>query len=196
MQQYFGSLCIDDGSSSHDPALNFGSSYSFPSFWIAQTLMHSWAARVLLYDALLLSISWAIENGATVPRLQPIPDSMPPSDFSAQDYAILTALTSDLDKCVEVLRAAQEIAAHNVLKCVRYTFAKEFGVMNLALTLIPVYVVLQYFKKEEMLDEVQICERAIAVYYSRGLVSGELFRMDAKFWKASLRLIEFDNNTN
>lgn len=31
---------------------DFGQSYTFSSYWIAQALMHYWAARVLHYDAL------------------------------------------------------------------------------------------------------------------------------------------------
>lgn len=186
MCHHFGSLYEEDDTPTSDPELDFGACYSLPTYWIGQTLMHSWAGRVLRHDLLAQAVSWATDHNVSSPALQYLRGPISPSGFSAEDDSIAMALLTDLPGCVELLQQAQDLAARMVLKCIRFTFAKEFGVINLAQASIAIYVVLQYFKRRRKAEELLVCAKAVAVFETRGLVLGELFKIDSEYWKSIL----------
>jgi hypothetical protein len=62
MCHHFDRLYEKDDTPSSDRELDFGASYSLPTYRIAQALMHSWAGRFLLCDTLAQAVSWAMEH--------------------------------------------------------------------------------------------------------------------------------------
>jgi hypothetical protein len=48
-------------------------------------------------------------------------------------------------------------------------------VINLAQVAITIYVVLQYFKKRRMAEELMTCGKAVVVFKKKGLVLGDIF---------------------
>jgi hypothetical protein len=178
MCHHFGSLYEEDDTPTSDPELDFGACYSLPTYWIGQTLMHSWAGRVLLHDSLAQAVSWARDHNVSSPALQHLRVPISPSEFSAQDDSIAMALSTDLSGCIELLQQAQDLAGHMVLKCIRFTFAKEFGVINLAQASIAIYVVLQYFRED-------IWQRS---YWSVQRL-WQFLKREGWFWESFSRLI-------
>lgn len=81
MHTYFGVLYEEYDSASEDSELEFGPSYRLPSYWISQAMMHYWAARLLLYDALAQAVSWAFKHDSPLPVLHLSSMPIPVSDF-------------------------------------------------------------------------------------------------------------------
>lgn len=171
---HFGRLYEEDNSSSLDPELDFGPSYSLPTYCMSQALMHYWAARVLLYDILTQAVSWATEHNVPLPALDRLSGPIPISNFSVQDTSIAMASSSDLPGVLSLLQQNRDVATRNGLKCIRFTYAKEFVVINLTQSANAIYVVLQYIKKRRMAHEWIICAKAVAVFETRGLVLGDI----------------------
>jgi len=48
----------EPGHTPHNRDYEFGPSYQFLCFWVAQALMHYWGVRILLYDALAQALQW------------------------------------------------------------------------------------------------------------------------------------------
>ena len=133
---------------SSDPELYFGASYSLPTYWIVQALIHSWAGRVLLRDALAQAVSWGDGPQPLIPALQCPPGPMPPSDFSARNISIVGHYRANPPGCIALLQHAQELRVYNMLKCIRFRCARELGVINLAQVIIAIYTVLQCLRKD------------------------------------------------
>jgi hypothetical protein len=52
----------EDDTPVEDPKLDFGPSFAFLSYWVANAMVQSWTARILYYEALGQAVRWRIKQ--------------------------------------------------------------------------------------------------------------------------------------
>lgn len=135
----------EPGHTPHNRDYEFGPSYQFLCFWVAQALMHYWGVRILLYDALAQALQW--KHNLPFTTRTAAPNQHYPSVFELQlgqnqnqdqpqssisqhilDTTILTSLVSSTPaKAYNLIRHAQYSLATNIRKSLHYIWSSDLG---------------------------------------------------------------------
>lgn len=122
----------------HQPEFEFGPSYKFTFFWMAQALIHYWGARILLYDTYAQALLWKHNLPSHTPSTtchESLPFQFDQTPFSqhALDHCILSSSSSPQSPLQThiLIRHAQSNLATNIRKSLHYIWASDFGTCSL-----------------------------------------------------------------
>lgn len=165
--------------------IDFGpSSLTFDSYFTAQGLLHFWAGKVLLYDALRGALRWILEFPAeeTLPILTPLPTILYAEDHIAHDAAIADALSGDLTLCLALVQQIQHHTARSIRKGMRYIWVSDFGMLPQFRAATPLVVATQYLRNIGDEAEVWHCEKAAKYFEEKKIAVGLFIESCAEEW--------------
>lgn len=185
---------VEPGPQDPYPRINFGSRFTFTSYWIAESLMHYWASRVLLYDVLAQAITWSIQQGLMhAPNsltLGPLPMLTSPSEQIYQDASIELAFPHDISLCAALVQQCQDKAARTTLKGVQYISVEKLGILASLRTFIPLYIAIQHFEKRQLMEELNLCWALARKLNKSELAIWKLLDLNSNGWRG---IIESDS---
>lgn len=144
-------------------------------------MIHYFAARILLYDALNQAVCWKIERSGFLssPGTSILADWTSPISAEhqlAHDVAILQALDCILSLCADLVQQIQDVSARSVLKCMRYMHQEKWGTISL---LVPsssaLCIAAKHLKRIGVMEELGYCEKAFSHLESRRLEVRHIF---------------------
>ena len=158
------------------------------SYWIAQSLMHYWAGRVLLFDALAQAVLWLMHQKDLLPlhtfTLSPLPMVASSDEQVTQDLSIEISFSSNLHLCVALIMQSKDQAACNALKGVQHVLAAELGTLSSLRSCNPLYIAIQHFQKRGMTEELEFCWRMAKDLDKGGLAAGKMLHISSSKWKS------------